>query len=111
MDKARQEERIIYWKRTFPKYAAHADNEEAMTKLLNLRNLTYKESKELWWLIEPRCANGHVYNHAADDENNKNIIGTGQPCDAKASNKCLGTIKTTTFYFCDGDSCKAKHNR
>ena len=100
--RADTKDKLDYLKQKYPK---HAD------KFFNLRNLTHKESDELKWLIKPRCANGHEYNYAGDTEYNKNIIGNGQPCDAKTSSKCLGTIKTTTFYFCDGDSCKAKHYR
>ena len=63
------------WRAIYPKHAAHAANADAMFKLGRLSKLTYKEVSELYYLLKPRCANGHEYGHSEDDENNKKFIG------------------------------------
>jgi len=42
----------------FP-YAAHFTNADAMDKLTRLSQLTHEESLDLWYLLKPKCRNGH----------------------------------------------------
>lgn len=84
----------------YPEYANDTNVKEQLTKL---GSLTHKESEQLFKKLEPKCPEAHDYCHVADNESNKQFIGS--QCDVKSSAKCTGTINIP-FLFCDHAECK-----